>query len=161
MGTSDPSAPDPNCQKCGGTGMLRLTSTHASACSCRIGDSVRIPRNADYCIGHLEHDIKPDLYRERRAQVAKFGDQAHPDGCLRWHRLATYLEADARYELKAHDKPNWTAILLEEVGEAIQAGSKSPEELRAELVQVMAVCGAWIHDIDHRPGGRADREEGA
>jgi hypothetical protein len=42
--------------------------------------------------------------------------------------------------------PQWSVILLEEVWEAIEAGTLP--KLRAELIQVAAVCWAWIEQID-------------
>jgi hypothetical protein len=40
-------------------------------------------------------------------------------------------------------------VLNEEVAEAF--AESDPAKLRAELLQVAAVCAAWIYDIDTRP----------
>ncbi|MEV6702709.1 NUDIX hydrolase [Streptomyces sp. NPDC051453] len=69
-----------------------------------------------------------DLDAERQSQLGKFGDQHHPDGA---------------------GLPAWRDVLLEEVYEAL--AEKGPAALRAELVQVSAVCAAWITDLDSRP----------
>ena len=42
----------------------------------------------------------------------------------------------------------WVGILMEEVGEAMQAQSASA--LRAELIQVAAVAVSWVEAIDRR-----------
>jgi len=87
---------------------------------------------------------------ERQAQLAKFGDQHHPDGTgydgstrhadfWRQHCQAAFADGEG----------TWGHILLEEVFEAI--AEKDPAALRTELVQVAAVCAAWITDIDSRP----------
>lgn len=43
----------------------------------------------------------------------------------------------------------WRDVLLEEVHEALAESDQ--DRLRAELLQVAAVCAAWISDIDSRP----------
>ena len=44
--------------------------------------------------------------------------------------------------------PRWLPILMEEVGEVAHAltydAAQSPAELADELLDVMAVCGAWL-----------------
>jgi hypothetical protein len=68
-------------------------------------------------------DFAEAVDAERQRQIAKFGDQHHPDG-------------------------TWMHVLIEEVFEAL--AEEDPAKLRAELVQVAAVCAAWITDIDGR-----------
>ncbi|MFJ8023339.1 hypothetical protein [Streptomyces sp. NPDC096311] len=93
---------------------------------------------------------------ERGRQIAKFGDQHHPDGT----GLPVYEHAARRYREQADRNAAsgvlaWRDVLLEEVYEAL--AEADPAALRAELVQVAAVCAAWIADIDSReqPGGEA------
>lgn len=43
----------------------------------------------------------------------------------------------------------WADILLEEVYEALC--ERNPRKLKAELIQVAAVCAAWVVDIETRP----------
>ncbi|MFJ3537019.1 hypothetical protein ACIPQA_16300 [Streptomyces sp. NPDC090109] len=87
---------------------------------------------------------------ERQAQLAKFGDQKHPDGTAltedseRADRARHICESMARL-----GELSWRDVLLEEVYEAF--AEDDPARLRAELVQVAAVCAAWIWDIDQRP----------
>lgn len=87
---------------------------------------------------------------ERQAQLAKFGDQKHPDGT---GGLTQSIEADkARAGCQAafaRGNGTWMHVLIEEVFEAF--AESDPARLRAELLQVAAVCAAWIWDIDQRP----------
>ncbi|MFI8531766.1 hypothetical protein ACIGMX_16190 [Streptomyces aquilus] len=86
---------------------------------------------------------------ERQRQLAKFGDQHHPDGTGQYPetidadvaRMACECAAEGGYL-------DWMHILREEVAEAF--AESDPVKLRAELVQVAAVCAAWIADIDSR-----------
>jgi hypothetical protein len=86
---------------------------------------------------------------ERQAQLAKFGDQRHPDGT---GNKSQQDDAD-RARLWCQDAfgsgyGTWADVLAEEVAEAF--AERDPAKLRAELLQVAAVCAAWIHDIDTR-----------
>ncbi|OKJ06812.1 hypothetical protein [Kitasatospora sp. CB01950] len=86
---------------------------------------------------------------ERTRQLAKFGDQHHPDGT----GLPIYAHSAVRYREQADRNAEsgvlaWRDVLLEEVYEAL--AESDPAKLRAELVQVAAVCAAWIHDLDRR-----------
>jgi len=87
---------------------------------------------------------------ERQAQLAKFGDQKHPDGTGQYPET---IDADvARMACQQADEGgylDWLHILREEVAEAF--AESDPARLRAELIQVAAVCAAWIHDLDTRP----------
>jgi hypothetical protein len=86
---------------------------------------------------------------ERQAQLAKFGDQHHPDGT----GLPVYQHAARRYRDQTQRNADagvlaWRDVLLEEVYEAL--AESDPARLRAELVQVAAGCAAWISDLDQR-----------
>lgn len=93
---------------------------------------------------------------ERAAQIAKWGDQRHPDGThpdLVWAFTgpAAYVAQCARSEcqrLFEEGYGTWRDILREEVAEAFE--QDDPATLRAELVQIAAVCAAWVSDIDRR-----------
>ncbi|MFD3568486.1 hypothetical protein [Streptomyces sp. NPDC058667] len=96
-----------------------------------------------------------EIDAERQAQLAKFGDQKHPDvagdATTQCDRRDVYAER-AEYYRDLNDGQNsfdWAGILLEEVYEAL--AESDPAKLRAELIQVAAVCAAWIYDIDNRP----------
>lgn len=88
---------------------------------------------------------------ERARQLAKFGDQHHPDGTGRdgYVEKADAARAACQADADEPDGPRWSLILLEEVYEAL--AESDPVKLRAELLQVAAVCAAWIYDIDRRP----------
>ncbi|WP_424863078.1 hypothetical protein [Streptomyces sp. MMS24-I29] len=96
-----------------------------------------------------------EIDRERQAQLAKFGDQHHPDGTgprtASWGALVhsddAAAEARTRCQLAAdRGELSWRHVLNEEVAEAF--AECDPGQLRAELIQVAAVCAAWISDID-------------
>ncbi|MCM8552263.1 NUDIX hydrolase [Streptomyces sp. STCH 565 A] len=92
-----------------------------------------------------------DVDAERQAQLAKWGEQHHPDGTGQYPetidadvaRMACQSAAEGGYL-------DWLHILREEVAEAF--AESEPARLRAELVQVAAVCAAWIADLDSRDG---------
>ena len=88
---------------------------------------------------------------ERQAQLAKWGEQHHPDGTAadftaRAMRDSAHVVCQARAE---RGEVTWTHILDEEFWEV--RAEEDPAKLRAELVQLAAVCAAWIHDLDSRP----------
>lgn len=86
---------------------------------------------------------------ERLAQLLKFGDQRHPDGTglpVYQHSADRYRDHADRAAASGHLA--WRDVLLEEVYEAL--AESDPARLRAELVQVAAVCAAWIADLDQR-----------
>ncbi|MEU0656086.1 hypothetical protein ABZ485_28110 [Streptomyces albogriseolus] len=91
-----------------------------------------------------------EIDAERQRQLAKFGDQHHPDG-------TGYPSSDTEADLQRHrcqaafreGRGTWEHVLTEEVAEAL--AESDPDKLRAELIQVAAVCAAWIADIDSRP----------
>jgi hypothetical protein len=89
---------------------------------------------------------------ERRNQDAKWGPQAHPDGTGSGAMLFFAEQAKEACD-KAHRQgtQTWAKILEEEFWEALS--ETDPTKLRVELVQVMAVCKAWIQDIDSREPG--------
>ncbi|WP_206337337.1 hypothetical protein [Streptomyces sp. Z26] len=94
-----------------------------------------------------------DVDAERQRQLAKFGDQHHPDGT---GGSGPRYTAD-RYrsivdQALQGDGPTWRDVLLEEVYEAL--AEEDPDALRVELVQVAAVCAAWVSDLDSRTSDR-------
>ncbi len=91
-----------------------------------------------------------DIVRERARQNGKWGIQHHPDGTFsteetRWQRE---LDRDLCQDAAAAGVVTWRHILQEEVSEALAETIQA--SLRSELVQVAAVCAAWIEDIDSR-----------
>ncbi|MFE1550602.1 hypothetical protein [Streptomyces sp. NPDC058718] len=92
-----------------------------------------------------------EIDSERQAQLAKFGDQKHPDGtgiAPEQTKLANNARAMCQ-QVFAEGRGDWAHVLFEEVREAL--AESDPAKLRAELIQVAAVCAAWIYDIDRRP----------
>ena len=91
------------------------------------------------------------LDAERQAQLAKWGDQQHPDGTGAEYYVAMADEARdiCQHAAKYREKgAPWALILLEEVYEAL--AETDPDLLRTELVQCAAVIQAWVSDIDRR-----------
>ncbi|WP_326768610.1 hypothetical protein OG978_32465 [Streptomyces sp. NBC_01591] len=102
-----------------------------------------------------------EIDQERQAQLKKFGDQHHPDmsgdasaQCEAREMFAEWADNykainDGELDPRDTDRRlDWTGILLEEVYEAL--AESDPAQLRAELLQVAAVCAAWVSDIDRR-----------
>ena len=94
--------------------------------------------------------------QERQAQLAKWGEQHHPDGTadgpvLLGRSYAVWAQLlRARCQAAADaGEVTWALILLEEVFEAL--AEDDPAKLRAELVQAGAVIAAWVTDLDTRP----------
>ncbi|MFE4658123.1 hypothetical protein ACFRFJ_15740 [Streptomyces hydrogenans] len=87
---------------------------------------------------------------ERQAQLAKWGEQKHPDGTGSPVQAAEADKARAGcQDAFARGEGTWMHVLVEEVFEAL--AEDDLVKLRAELVQVAAVAAAWIRDIDTRP----------
>ncbi len=88
------------------------------------------------------------ILAERERQRAKWGDQSHlPNGTGGLYREMLRDSAQVDCNL-AIDEGNvtWRHILAEEVAEALAESDR--DRLRAELVQVAAVCVQWIEAID-------------
>lgn len=107
--------------------------------------------------------VLSEIERERLRQDEKWGVQNHPDIDYR-HVPSVYIFAsqDMKEVCQAAHKAgqdNWATILLEEVLEAVDeaetdgASNDSGAKLRTELIQVAAVCVAWVEAIDRRADG--------
>jgi hypothetical protein len=98
--------------------------------------------------GVARHMVEVD--GERQRQLAKWGEQHHPDGTGitdAQRTLADQARA-ACQQAFAEGRGSWAHILMEEVREAY--AEADPATLRTELVQCAAVIQAWIHDLDNR-----------
>lgn len=111
-------------------------------------------------------DFAEAVDQERARQLAKWGDQRHPDGTgdaamlgMSMTSIAQMLKgindglrgygpAWVTFDGPQDNGPQWLPIFLEEVFEA--ATETEPAKLRTELVQCAAVIQAWISDIDRR-----------
>ncbi|MYX88439.1 MULTISPECIES: hypothetical protein [unclassified Streptomyces] len=91
---------------------------------------------------------------ERQRQLARFGDQHHPDGTgsTTDRKLADEARRHCDHTTRT-GQLTWNDILTEEVCEAL--AESDPGLLRTELVQVAAVALAWISDLDSRTDGSA------
>lgn len=94
--------------------------------------------------------VAAEIVEERQRQVKKFGEQHHPDGRLSTEvdRALCVAARDACDRAAANGTLSWRHILEEELFEAL--AETDPVKLRAELIQVAAVCAAWVEDIDSR-----------
>jgi len=92
-----------------------------------------------------------EIDAERQRQLQKFGDQHHPDGTGgSVHRYLADRYRTTVDRAASSGTECWRDILLEEAHEAL--AESDPGRLRAELVQIAAVCAAWIADLDSRNG---------
>lgn len=110
--------------------------------------------------------ISREFRAERARQDSTWGQQNHPS--FRPGRTPAFLQGqmDSARKLAEHHAANgtltWDDILMEEVHEV--RATDNLVDLRAELVQVMAVAGAWIESLDRyearnpgpRPQGMSD-----
>lgn len=85
---------------------------------------------------------------ERKRQDEKWGVQDHPDGTSHLLRKTTEIKRAVCQAAFAGQRGSWRVILDEEVAEA--AAEEDPVKLKQELIQVAAVCVAWIESIDRR-----------
>ncbi|WP_423833338.1 hypothetical protein [Streptomyces manipurensis] len=89
-----------------------------------------------------------ELDAERGRQLAKWGDQRHRDGTSIGN-ASWAQEALAQCQHAADEEAlTWGHILYEEFTEVM--AETDPARLRAELIQVAAVCAAWVSDLDRR-----------
>jgi hypothetical protein len=93
--------------------------------------------------------IYSEIADERQRQDAMWGPQNHLDGT--GGREREHLASMARHYCNTNFKQGsgtWRDILNEETCEAF--AESDPLKLRRELVQVAAVCVAWLEAIDRR-----------
>lgn len=89
-----------------------------------------------------------DILEERIRQEDKWGEQHWPDGTDREYIQAANCFRDECDSAFKDGSLTWKHILTEEFFEAsAEVGWAS---LRKELIQVAAVCIAWIEDGDQR-----------
>ncbi len=96
---------------------------------------------------YLAEWVLYDLEKERERQEMKFPGQVLPSGTgseeLRWEADVHRSECNDAFKTGTC---TWRHVLLEEVFEALA----EPEglKLRAELIQVAAVCLRWVDQLD-------------
>lgn len=106
--------------------------------------------------------VLADVGDERARQDAKWGQQDHPNvwpllgnkfDIAAHQRIPTATRARALCDERHHDGVgSWLDIAVEELCEAAEKG-KDDIACREELVQLAAVCVAWIECIDRRAAG--------
>lgn len=88
-----------------------------------------------------------EVFAERQRQHALWGQQDLPDGTGgEWRR---HFEKAAKTDCEravANGTLSYGLIAAEEFAEVMAAGDK--KQLRAELVQLAAVCVAWCEKLD-------------
>ena len=92
--------------------------------------------------------INEEIVFERIRQEEKFPDQGDlPDGTGGEHsRMVARMARHQCEDMGA--AVTWKAILREEYAEAM--AEEETAKLRAELIQVAAVCVKWIEHLDRR-----------
>lgn len=100
-----------------------------------------------YALDQVLHAV----VEERNLQQHKWGEQNHPDGTGGEHSRTTANMARSQCEEAfAAKRGTWKDILREEYAEAV--AETEAAKLRVELIQIAAVCCAWIEAIDRREG---------
>lgn len=91
-----------------------------------------------------------EVGKERRRQDERWGEQNHPDGTGRSPFVADFRDRlrKACDAAAARGEVTWGDVAAEEFLEALS--ESDPRLLRAELLQLGAVCVAWIEAIDRR-----------
>lgn len=96
-----------------------------------------------------QHGIVQLVWIERVRQIEKFGIQQLPSGtnAKRWGFAAEVAKkiTDIASTLGGL---TWADVLGEEFAEAL--AEEDPDKLAVELIQVMAVCVAWLQDLDRQ-----------
>lgn len=103
--------------------------------------------------------VLADVNLERVRQTRRYDNAETVDGTgpeTRWllpytNDSATEIEAALRgdyVDFEDEAPVTWVHLVREEVAEAFT--ETDPEALRAELIQVAALCVSWVEQIDHR-----------
>lgn len=92
--------------------------------------------------------FETEVRKERARQNDRWGEQNHHDGTgetFIYKANTMRKRCDGAF---AANMGTWKHILEEEVYEAF--AESNPEKLKEELIQVAAVCKAWVECIDRR-----------
>ena len=106
---------------------------------------------------HALMRLVPEISLERARQIRLFGDQSHrpsyTDGARAFVLSATQARANLE-DAVANGELSWAHIFIEEACEALdEAEREDIANLRKELIQVVAVCAAWIQKLDEEADG--------
>lgn len=130
---------------------IHHNSMHCLACCIRDGQrrEMKPPSNKDRLPEITA--VLADIRLERRRQLAKWGEQHHPNGTGIGPYWSERAEVEQQMNATRVERGTltWLDILAEEVYEAF--AEYDYEKLRAELIQVAAVATAWAEDLDGRP----------
>jgi hypothetical protein len=135
----------PECPNCGNGCGGHAPETYHVDCGENVADCTCPNRPAPAGRSLILGEINAERFR----QIAKFGEQHREDGTDPDFRNSAdrAREACEIFQGRSGDAP-WRLVLTEEFFEAL--AETDPGALRTELVQVAAVCVAWIEDIDSR-----------
>lgn len=89
---------------------------------------------------------------ERVRQNEKWGEQNHPDGTGK--AMSAYMAQLAKFDCDTAARKgtvSWEDILREEAAEVF--AETDTERIKAELVEVAAVCQQWFEAIERRNKG--------
>lgn len=92
--------------------------------------------------------IDEEVFAERMRQDQKWGEQNYKDGTGSDFITAAHMAKKICEEAHKAGILTWHDILREEFFEAIS--ESDPSKLKTELIQIAAVCKAWIQCIDRR-----------
>lgn len=97
----------------------------------------------------VRDEIDMAVHRERVRQHEKWGEQNLPDGTGgEYFEMIAGLARDRCNYSDKNGSLTYQDILWEEVAEAFAEDDQ--ENLKTELIQVMAVCKQWIQCIERR-----------
>lgn len=124
-----------------------------------------LPARPSADVSRMER-VLADIRAERRRQIEQYGSNDDLlDGTgprAQWlmpfkSADAVTIEAGFRREYGHHLQPTWVRLVREEIAEAFL--EDDPERLRAELVQVAALCVSWCEKLDARKSPPSPAEE--
>lgn len=93
--------------------------------------------------------IMGDVRAERAHQVAKYGEQDHPNGTSPQFKGLADNARNATRKAMNENRVTWFHIGKEEFWQAMAESDRAA--LRARLVKLVAVGCAWIEAIDRNP----------
>lgn len=87
---------------------------------------------------------------ERQRQLSLWGPQPLPDGTGMPEQIeAADVARQNCQDAFADGEGTHAYVMIEEAREVL--AETDPDKLKAELIQLAAVCAKWIADIDSRP----------
>lgn len=93
--------------------------------------------------------IMDDVQKERARQIAKYGEQDHPNGTSPQFKGLADNARNATRKAISESRVTWFHIGKEEFWQAMAESDRAA--LRARLVKLIAVGIAWVEAIDRNP----------